>query len=122
MNGHCHGRAQSMERFLEISLLILLYDTKGYGYLLMEKLEHFGFSSEVMNVGSLYRVLRKMESSSLVASSWEQGSQGPKRRVYEITDEGKRMLDIWIQHVRRRKETIEYLLETYETTTQGRRN
>ena len=122
MNGHCHGRAQSMERFLEISLLVLLYDTKGYGYLLMEKLEDFGFSAEVMNIGSLYRVLRKMEHDDLVASSWEQGAHGPKRRVYQITDEGKRMLDIWIQHVRRRKETIEYLLGTYEKTTQSIRN
>ncbi len=114
MSGHCHGRPQSMEHFLEISLLVLLYDEKGYGYALMEQLEDFGFSSEQLNIGSLYRVLRRMETDSLVLSSWEQGGQGPRRRIYEITEEGRTMLSIWSDHVRARKAAIEHLLDTYE--------
>ncbi len=114
MEGHCGKRAQTLERFLEISLLVLLYDRKGHGYSLMEQLGDFGFDPDQMNIGSLYRILRNMEKSSLVLSDWEQGEGGPRRRVYEITEEGKSMLSIWSEHVRKRKSAIEYLLDTYE--------
>ena len=82
-----------MERFLEVCLLLLLFEEPGYGYGLIEQLEHFGFLQEELNVGSLYRVLRKMENEKLVISDWEESDQGPRKRTYEITNVGKNELD-----------------------------
>ncbi len=110
----CNGPHHQMERFLEVCLLLLLYDEVGYGYGLIEQLEYFGFVAEELNVSTLYRTLRKMEKESLVSSYWQQGGPGPKRRVYEITKSGKLHLEQWITILKTRKSRIEKLIEQYE--------
>lgn len=110
----CNGKPHHMERFLEVCLLLLLYDEIGYGYGLIEHLVQFGFSVDDLNVSTLYRSLRKMENEGLVTSRWEEGSQGPKRRLYEITMNGKSELDQWIRILKVRKSRIESLISRYD--------
>lgn len=110
----CNGKPHHMERFLEVCLLVLLYDEIGYGYGLIEQLSSFGFPEEDLNVSTLYRTLRKMENEGLVSSLWEEGGQGPKRRVYEITTSGKNELDQWVRILKVRKSRIESLISKYE--------
>ena len=110
----CNGKPHHMERFLEVCLLLLLYDEIGYGYGLVEQLASFGFSEDDLNVSTLYRTLRKMEKEGLVTSLWEEGGQGPKRRVYEITMNGKNELDQWIRILKVRKSRIESLIIKYD--------
>jgi DNA-binding PadR family transcriptional regulator len=111
----CDGKNQKMERLLEICLLLLLFEREGYGYGLVEQLSSFGFGGDDLNVGPLYRSLRKMEDQDLVSSVWEEASQGPKRRVYTITEKGKLELHSWIPILKQRKARIEQLIETYES-------
>lgn len=115
----CETRYQKMERLLEICLLLLLFDQKGYGYGLIEQLSEFGFTSDEMNMGSLYRSLRRLEDQGLVSSVWEEASAGPKRRVYTITELGRRELHNWIPILKERKTRIEQLIRTYEEKTSG---
>lgn len=103
-----------MERFLEVCLLLLLYDEIGYGYGLVEQLAQFGFAESDLNVSTLYRTLRKMEHEGLVTSDWEQGGQGPRRRVYEITAVGRAELDQWVKILKIRKSRIEVLVNAYD--------
>ncbi|MDY0290018.1 MAG: PadR family transcriptional regulator [Sphaerochaeta sp.] len=110
----CEIKYQKMERFLEICLLLLLFEKEGYGYGLIEQLEQFGFKAEELNIGSLYRSLRKLEEQTLVSSLWEEASTGPKRRVYTITERGKEELHNWIPILKQRKTRIEHLIETYD--------
>ncbi len=111
----CDTKHQKMERLLEICLLLLLFDGEGYGYGLIEQLSDFGFSGDDLNIGSLYRTLRKMEDQDMVSSVWKEAGQGPKRRVYTITKKGKLELHIWIGVLKERKARIEQVIETYET-------
>lgn len=113
----CEGKYQKMERLLEICLLLLLFDQDGYGYGLIEQLTDFGFTGEDLNIGSLYRTLRKLEDQTLVSSVWEVASGGPKRRVYTITERGKFELHNWIPVLKERKSRIEQLIEAYEEKT-----
>ncbi|MBN2557980.1 MAG: helix-turn-helix transcriptional regulator [Clostridia bacterium] len=113
----CNGKQHMMERFMEVCLLLLLYDETGYGYGLVERLSFFGFSEEQLNIGSLYRTLRKMENESLVTSLWEEGGQGPRRRVYQITETGKVELGRWIDILKMRKARIEKLIGVYDSKT-----
>jgi DNA-binding PadR family transcriptional regulator len=55
-----------------------------------------------------------MENESLVTSIWEEGGPGPKRRVYEITETGKKELGQWIQILMVRKARIEKLIGKYD--------
>ena len=110
----CNSKHHKMERFLEVCLLLLLYDEVGYGYGLTEQLSFLGFSEDELNVSTLYRTLRKMEKEDLVTSSWEEGGQGPRRRVYEITENGKKELDQLIKVLKVRKARIEKLIARYD--------
>ena len=115
----CNVKHHKMERFMEVCLLLLLYKETGHGYGLIEQLPYFGFSEEQLNVSTLYRTLRKMEKEGSVISVWEEGCQGPKKRVYNITDNGKNELNNWIQVLKTRKSMIEKLIYKYERTIQS---
>lgn len=112
----CYSKTHRMERFMEVCLLLLLHQETAHGYKLIEQLSYFGFSEDQLNVGTLYKTLRKMEKEALVLSVWEEGGLGPKRRVYNITDSGKKELDSWIQILKARKARIERLIRKYEET------
>jgi PadR family transcriptional regulator PadR len=112
----CNRKPHRMERFMEVCLLLLLYEEAGHGYGFIEQLSYFGFSEEQLNVGTLYRTLRKMEKEGSVISVWEEGGQGPKKRVYKITDNGKRELGNWIQFLKDRKARIDKLIKRYESS------
>jgi poly-beta-hydroxybutyrate-responsive repressor len=116
----CYNKTHKMERFMEVCLLMLLYQETAHGYGLIEQLSSFGFSEDQLNVGTLYKTLRKMEKEALVFSVWEEGGLGPKRRVYNITDSGKKELDSWIQILKARKARIEILIRKYEETIKAK--
>jgi PadR family transcriptional regulator, regulatory protein PadR len=113
----CCGKHHKMERFMEICLMLLLYEDIGHGYILLEKLQQFGFSDDEINVSTLYRTLRKMEKDDSVLSEWEEGNQGPKRRIYHLTEQGKGNLAEWIRILKQRRTRINKLISQYEEIT-----
>jgi DNA-binding PadR family transcriptional regulator len=46
-------------------------------------------------MGNLYRFLRMLEFDGLVRSEWDDAAPGPGKRVYELTPEGRALLDQW---------------------------
>ncbi|KUO71836.1 MAG: hypothetical protein APF77_06920 [Clostridia bacterium BRH_c25] len=113
----CNTKQHKMDQFMEVCLLLLLHEETGHGYGLIEQLSYFGFSQEQLNVSTLYRTLRKMEKNGLVVSVWEEGGQGPKKRVYNITGSGKMELNHWIQILKVRKTRIDKVIERYEDSS-----
>ena len=78
-------------RLIEPALLAFLSEQKMHGYGLLEKLSDLGLTS--INPSVVYRILREYEEIGLVESDWEEEkTQGPPRRVYAITAEGKQAL------------------------------
>jgi PadR family transcriptional regulator, regulatory protein PadR len=116
----CEDKHHKMEKFLEVCLLLLLYDEIGYGYGLIEQLVYFGFSKDELNVSTLYKTLRKMEKDKLVSSFWQKSGRGPRRRVYKITDGGKKILAQWILTLERKKERIDTIIKSYNGKIQTR--
>lgn len=55
----------------------------------MKELERHGYN---VSPGTIYPLLRKMESSGLLKSRWEVRN-GRKVRIYEITQEGLKLLE-----------------------------
>ncbi len=113
-NFYCSGKLHAMKRFLEVCLLLFLSRGKSHGYGLVKQLYDFGFSKEELNESTLYRTLRKMEHDGWVSSLWEKGLKGPKRRVYLITDLGKKELEDWIEILKCRKKRIEKLIDSFK--------
>jgi DNA-binding PadR family transcriptional regulator len=78
-------------RLIEPALLAFLNEEKMHGYGLLEKLGSIGLASISPSV--VYRILREFEEIGLVQSEWEdEKTQGPPRRIYGLSEEGKEAL------------------------------
>ena len=104
-----------MARFMEPCLLLLLRGQRSHGYELMEKLSDLGFEGTSSDMATLYRTLRQLEDDGMVLSEWEEGSQGPKKRVYELTEDGLMLLDNWASVINHNKERLKRFLRAYES-------
>src|SRR6266542_4192918 len=110
--GHWHVRAR-VERFVEPSLLLLLRERPLHGYELLDRIPDLGIEGRV-DIGNLYRLLRALEEEGLVRSEWSADLPGPAKRTYELTDEGRRLLDRWAEALGRAQGTITSFLDRYE--------
>jgi poly-beta-hydroxybutyrate-responsive repressor len=106
-----------VERFVEPSLLLLLRERPLHGYELLDRLPELGVEGRV-DIGNLYRLLRALEEEGLVSSEWSDELPGPAKRTYELTAEGRRVLDTWAEALQRARGTIATFLDRYE---EGRR-
>ena len=105
-------RGRRVVRMLVPVLLLLLHHDSAHGYTLLERLDEFGLAH--LNPSAVYRMLRDMEAKGWVASTWdEERSQGPPRRVYQITTLGDEVLALWAQELEESRERIDYLLAVY---------
>jgi PadR family transcriptional regulator, regulatory protein PadR len=73
------------------AVLIVLQELshQQYGYSLLEALEHKGLKFEA---GSLYPLLRRLESQGLLSSQWDTSDVRP-RKYYVLSEAGTHMLD-----------------------------
>jgi len=78
-------------RLIEPALLAFLKDGPLHGYGLLEKLDRLALSE--VNPSVIYRILRDYEEIGYATSDWDsESTQGPPRRVYSITEEGRAAL------------------------------
>jgi PadR family transcriptional regulator, regulatory protein PadR len=111
--GHWAVRAR-VERFVEPALLLLLRERPMHGYELIERLPEVAGAETRIDVGNLYRILRKLEEDGIVTSEWSAELPGPAKRTYELTDAGLRLLDRWAEALRGAQGVISTFLERYE--------
>jgi PadR family transcriptional regulator PadR len=115
--GHWAVRAR-VERFVEPSLLLLLRERPLHGYELIERLPELGGEGRI-DVGNLYRLLRSLEGEGLVSSEWSADLPGPAKRTYELTDEGRALLDRWAEALREAQTVVAGFLRRYEEHERG---
>ena len=106
----------NIERFVEPCILLLLSKGAAHGYGLMEDLEkHCG---EKVDIGNLYRTLRKMEMNGWATSSWDKNESGQDRRTYSITKDGKEFLRTAASSLSKTDKLIHRFLEGYQANFQ----
>jgi PadR family transcriptional regulator PadR len=115
--GHWHVRAR-VERFVEPSILLLLRERPLHGYELIERLPELAGEGRI-DVGNLYRLLRALEAEGLVSSEWSAELPGPAKRTYELTSEGRRLLDRWAEALRQAQGDVQSFLDRYEKQERG---
>jgi poly-beta-hydroxybutyrate-responsive repressor len=102
-----------LERFTEPAVLLVLRDTPGHGYELLEELQTL-MPAERIDMGNLYRILRALERDGLVDSTWDDAAPGPAKRVYVITPSGRRVLAQWVEAFAKIENQIEQFRKRYE--------
>ena len=66
-----------------------------YGYQIAKLIEEGKEEVPTIKQGTLYPVLRTLESSGLLESEVEPSVSGPPRRYYRITEAGRATLERW---------------------------
>ncbi len=86
----------NLYRFVEpVVLHLLQMKVRSCGYDLCSELKDHALTDAEIDKAALYRMLRQLEANGKVKSAWEEGQNGPARRVYRITKDGERHLEEW---------------------------
>ena len=87
-------------------ILAALEQGTAHGWEIWSRLEESGGGALRLKEGSLYPALYRLEQQGLIAARWESTAtsrRGPRRRIYRLTDKGRRRLsaarDEWRQFV-----------------------
>jgi PadR family transcriptional regulator PadR len=84
-----NNKAQMRKGILEYCILSVLSRNSCYASDIIKELKE----AEVIVVeGTLYPLLTRQKNAGLLSYRWEESLQGPPRKYYELTDEGRKYL------------------------------
>lgn len=101
--------AQLRRGSIEYCVLALLRDRDRYGFELTKALA--AADGLVTSEGTVYPLLARLRQDGLVETSWVESSQGPPRRYYQLTREGREALEAFVVQWRRYRDAIDQLLD-----------
>ena len=119
MAEHFEGELGPPRALLAPCILLLLAESPGHGYQLMERLKPLGFDWN--GPGPIYRELRSLEGANLVASAWSVPKAGPVPRVYELTPAGHKALERSAAGITDLQQLIAEYLARYRKVSSGAR-
>ncbi len=82
-------KAQMRKGVLEYCILQILSKQTAYTNDIINTLKD---ARLIVVEGTLYPLLTRLKNAGYLAYRWEESNQGPPRKYYEITPEGKRFL------------------------------
>lgn len=77
---------------LDILILKALADEPRHGYAIVRQIEAGTTAAVVVEDGSLYPALYRLEKKRLIRGQWGVSDAGRRARFYELTDAGRREL------------------------------
>lgn len=87
------------------SLILAVIETEPlHGYAIAKRIKERSEEALEYGEGTLYPALKKLHSLDLVESSWQTDGTGPARKVYFITEKGRKQLaadrESWRKYVK----------------------
>jgi PadR family transcriptional regulator, regulatory protein PadR len=82
-------KAQMRKGVLEFCILSILSKNDAYATDILNKLKE---SELIVVEGTLYPLLMRQKNAGLLSYRWEESNQGPPRKYYALTEEGKGVL------------------------------
>ncbi|MCW0482022.1 PadR family transcriptional regulator [Gaoshiqia sediminis] len=82
-------KAQMRKGVLEYCILLVLEGKPLYASDIIDELKN---SKMIVVEGTLYPLLTRLKNDGLLGYKWEESTQGPPRKYYELTDEGRQFL------------------------------
>ncbi|HYS28455.1 MAG TPA: PadR family transcriptional regulator [Candidatus Limnocylindria bacterium] len=93
---------------LEYCVLALLVGRSRYAFELIEGLASTGM---LTSEGTIYPLLSRLRRDGLVDTEWRESSDGPPRRYYRLTADGKRALKAFRDEWAGFRTTVDAVLE-----------
>ena len=110
----CRRRGGGGGALVEPAALAALLYAGGYGYDMRRTILDMTDGEVDVDVGGLYRSLRRLEDEGAVASRWCEDASGPRRREYELTEQGLELAEQWLDALRARQRLVELLVGLLE--------
>ena len=92
---------QLLKGVLDGCVLKIIEQEEIYGYELVQRLKQAGFQTIVG--GTIYPLLQKLEKNQLIVGEMKKSPEGPDRKYFRLTSEGKNYLadfnDQWLDLV-----------------------
>ncbi|TLX73871.1 PadR family transcriptional regulator [Labilibacter sediminis] len=82
-------KAQMRKGVLEYCILSILSRSDKYASDIINELKE---AKMIVVEGTLYPLLTRLKNAGLLGYRWEESTQGPPRKYYELTDRGKEFL------------------------------
>ena len=82
-------KSQMRKGYLEYCILLILRKKSAYTSDIIAELKD---AKLIVVEGTLYPLLTRLKNSELLDYRWEESTQGPPRKYYTITDEGRNFL------------------------------
>lgn len=84
-----NAKAQMRKGVLEYCILTILQQQDCYASDIINRLKE---ARLIIVEGTLYPLLTRQKNAGLLSYRWEESQQGPPRKYYRLTDEGKAFL------------------------------
>ena len=84
-----NNRTQMRRGVLEYSILLILSASDGYASSIIQRLKDVNI---IVAEGTIYPLLIRLKKLGLLNYRWEESTQGPPRKYYTLTAEGKAYL------------------------------
>lgn len=95
----CAELGKSLNRLSQPTILTLLAQSNEpmHGYIIVQQAANSPmFGGKKPDATGIYRALKRMEETGLVTSAWETPEEGSAKRLFSLTDKGRRCLRRWI--------------------------
>lgn len=83
-------RSQMRKGMLEYCILLLLHQEPSYASDIILKLKK---ARLIVVEGTLYPLLTRLKNDDLLSYEWVESNQGPPRKYYQLTPQGKQFLE-----------------------------
>ncbi|MBR8535093.1 PadR family transcriptional regulator [Carboxylicivirga mesophila] len=84
-----NAKAQMRKGVLEYCILLILSNNDAYASDIINQLKE---AKMIVVEGTLYPLLTRLKNAKLLSYRWEESTQGPPRKYYALTDEGRTFL------------------------------
>ena len=100
---------------IQLLILQLLHEKSDHGYMLMQRIQQLFGSESTPESGTIYTLLRRLESRNLLQSQWDKENSNTEKRVYTITQAGENQLFQGLRNIKLRRPVFDHLIEYYDT-------
>ncbi|UVI30490.1 PadR family transcriptional regulator [Paenibacillus spongiae] len=82
---------------VDLLILSIIQESDNYGYEISKAIKDRTSGAFELQEATLYLSLKRLEKQHAVASYWGDQTHGGRRKYYSITDEGRLLLNKYIQ-------------------------
>ncbi|KAA8324491.1 PadR family transcriptional regulator [Leuconostoc carnosum] len=100
---------QLLKGTLEGAMLLIISREELYGYVLNQRLQESGF--DTVSDGTIYPALQKLQREGYIVGEMRKSPEGPARKYFKITAEGRIYLQLFIETWSRLKQNMEGLID-----------